>query len=256
MLDAILRPRSIAVIGASRQQNTIGWQVLDNLVKSGFHGPIYPVNPTADSIHSIRSYKSVADIDGDVDLAVIVVRKQFVNQVAEECGKKGVKGLVVITAGFAEVGGEGVEREKQLLATCRRYGMRMVGPNCMGVLNTDPEISMLATFSPKMPPHGPVALVSQSGAMGQSILDYGDELGIGISQFVSVGNKPDISGNDLLEYWSHDPRVKAILMYLESFGNAKRFFRIASELTRRKPIFVVKSGRTAAGCRTTRDTEG
>lgn len=249
MLDAILRPRSIAVVGASRQSDTIGWQILDNLVKSGFHGPIYPVNPNAASIHSISAYPSVADIPGEVDLAVIVVRKQFVARVAEECGRKGVKGLVVITAGFAEVGGEGVEREKALMEICRRYGMRMVGPNCMGVLNTDPAISMLATFSPRMPPHGPVAIVSQSGAMGQSILDYGDELGIGVYQFVSMGNKPDVSGNDLLEYWAHDDNVKAILMYLESFGNPRRFFGIASKLTRRKPIFVVKSGRTAAGAR-------
>jgi len=249
MLDAILRPRSIAVVGASRQNDTIGWQILDNLLRSGFRGPLYPVNPRTESIHSIKSYRSVADIPDAVDLAVIVVRKQFVNAVAEECGRKGVKGLVVITAGFAEVGGEGVAREQELVAICRRYGMRMVGPNCMGVLNSDPDISMLATFSPKMPQHGPVALVSQSGALGQSILDYADELGIGISQFVSVGNKPDVSGNDLLEYWSHDPKVKAILMYLESFGNPQRFFRIASELTRRKPVFVVKSGRTAAGAR-------
>ena len=249
VLDAILRPRSIAVIGASRQSDTIGWQILDNLVKFGFNGPIYPVNPHASSIHSIKAYGSVHDIPGEVDLAIVVVRKQHVATVAEECGRKGIKGLVVITAGFAEVGGEGVEREKALLEICRRHGMRMVGPNCMGVLNTDPAVSMLATFSPKMPPHGPVAIVSQSGAMGQSILDYGEDLGIGIYQFVSMGNKPDVSGNDLLEYWADDPNVKAILMYLESFGNPRRFFGIASKLTRRKPIFVVKSGRTAAGAR-------
>ena len=249
MLDAILKPRSIAVIGASRQADTIGYQILDNLVKSGFHGPIYPVNPNADSIHSIKAYPSVGAIPDPVELAVIVVRKQFVLGVAEECGRKGVKGLVVITAGFAEIGGEGVEREKQLVEIVKRYGMRMVGPNCMGVLNTDPSVSMLATFSPSMPPNGPVAIVSQSGAMGQSILDYGEELGIGISQFVSVGNKADVSGNDVLQYWGEDPSVKAILMYLESFGNPRRFAQIARSLTKKKPIFVVKSGRTAAGAR-------
>lgn len=249
MLDAILKPRSIAVIGASRQSDTIGWQILDNLVKSGFHGPVYPVNPNAESIHSIRAYPNVGAIEGHVDLAVIVVRKQFVLGVAEECGQKGVQGLVVITAGFAEIGGEGVARERQLMEVVRRHGMRMVGPNCMGVLNTDPAISMLATFSPSMPPHGQVAIVSQSGAMGQSILDYGEELGIGISQFVSVGNKPDVSGNDVLEYWGADPSVKAILMYLESFGNPRRFAKLARSLTKKKPIFVVKAGRTAAGAR-------
>jgi acetyltransferase len=249
MLDAILKPKSIAVVGASRQTDTIGYQILDNLVKSGFTGPVYPVNPNAASIHAIRAYPTVAAIPEVVDLAIIVVRKQFVLDVAEACGKAGVKGLVIITAGFAEIGGEGVEREKQLMQIVRRYGMRMVGPNCMGVLNTDPAVSMLATFSPSMPPHGPVAIVSQSGAMGQSILDYGEELGIGISQFVSVGNKPDVSGNDLLEYWGADPSVRAILMYLESFGNPKRFYTIARALTRKKPIFVVKAGRTAAGAR-------
>jgi acetyl coenzyme A synthetase (ADP forming)-like protein len=249
VLDAILKPGSIAVIGASRQPDTIGFQILDNLVRWGFHGPIYPVNPNATSIHSIRAYPSVGAIPDPVDLAIIVVRKQFVLDVAEECGRKGVKGLVVITAGFAEVGGEGVAREQKLVEIVKRYGMRMVGPNCMGVLNTDPAVSMLATFAPSMPPHGSVAIVSQSGAMGQSILDYGEELGIGVHQFVSVGNKPDVSGNDLLEYWADDPGVGAILMYLESFGNPKRFFRIAKSLTRRKPIFVVKAGRTAAGAR-------
>jgi acetyl coenzyme A synthetase (ADP forming)-like protein len=249
MLDAILKPKSIAVIGASRRADTIGYEILDNLIKAGFKGPLYPVNPNATSIHSIRAWASVEAIPDPVDLAVIVVPKQFVLEVAEECGKKGVKGLVVITAGFAEIGGEGITREKQLMEIVRRYGMRMVGPNCMGVLNTDPEISMLATFSPSMPPHGPVAIVSQSGAMGQSILDYGEELGIGISQFVSVGNKPDVSGNDCVEYWGADPSVKAILMYLESFGNPRRFFKQARILTRKKPIFVVKAGRTAAGAR-------
>ena len=249
MLDAILKPSSIAVVGASRQSNTIGYQILDNLVKSGFHGPIYPVNPNAASIHSIKAWPSVGAIPDPIDLAVIVVPKQFVIGVAEDCGEKGVKGLVVITAGFAEIGGEGVTRERRLMEVVRKHGMRMVGPNCMGVLNTDPAISMLATFSPEMPPHGQVAIVSQSGAMGQSILDYGDELGIGISQFVSVGNKPDVSGNDLLQYWEQDPGVSAILMYLESLGNPRRFAEITRRLTKKKPVFVVKAGRTAAGAR-------
>ena len=249
MLDAILKPSSIAVIGASRRPDTIGYEILDNLVKAGFHGPLYPVNPQADSIHSIKAYPSVGAIPDPVDLAIIVVPKQLVLTVAEECGKKGVKGLIVITAGFAEIGGEGIKRERQLVEIVRRYGMRMVGPNCMGALNTDPRISMLATFSPSMPPNGPVAMVSQSGAMGQSILDYAEELGIGISQFISVGNKSDVTGNDCVEYWGRDPSVRAILMYLESFGNPRRFFAQSRVLTRTKPIFVVKAGRTSAGQR-------
>jgi acetate---CoA ligase (ADP-forming) len=249
MLDAILKPKSIAVVGASRQKDTIAYQILSNLVTWGFNGPVYPVNPHADQIHSIKCWPSVSAIPDPVDLAVIVVPKHLVLGVVDECGRKGAKGLVVITAGFAEVGGEGVQREHELLALVRRYGMRMVGPNCMGVLNTDPAVSMLATFAPRMPRHGPVAIVSQSGALGQSILDYGEELGIGIYQFVSVGNKPDISGNDLLEYWADDPNCRAILMYLESFGNPRRFADLARTITRRKPIFVVKAGRTAAGAR-------
>jgi acetate---CoA ligase (ADP-forming) len=247
--NAILRPRSIAVIGASRHPNTIGYQILDNLVRYGFVGPIYPVNPKAPFIHSIRAYPSVTAIPDDVDLAIIVVPKELVLAAAEECGQKGVKGLVVITAGFAEVGGEGVEREQALLEVVRRHGMRMVGPNCMGVLNSHPSVSMNATFAPTMPPYGPVGFISQSGAMGLSILDYAEELGIGIHQFVSVGNKADVSGNDLLIEWADDPEISVVLMYLESFGNARRFYRIARELTRRKPIFVVKAGRTAAGAR-------
>ena len=249
MSDAILRPRSIAVIGASRQPNTIGWQILDNLLRFGFNGPLYPVNPKAEVIHSIRAYPGVRAIPDPVDLAIVVVPKQLVLGVAEECGQKGVKGLVVITAGFAEVGGEGIEREAKLLAAVKRYGMRMVGPNCMGVLNSSADFSMNATFAPTMPPYGPVGFISQSGAMGLSILDYAEELGIGIHQFVSVGNKADVSGNDLLLYWADDPEIRVILMYLESFGNPRRFYRIARELTRKKPIFVVKAGRTAAGAR-------
>ena len=249
MLDAILKPRSIAVVGASRHVDTIGWQIVDNLVRSGFTGPVFPVNPRADSVHSIRAFPTIGDVPGAVDLAVIVVRKQFVLEVAEECGKKGVKGLVVITAGFAEIGGEGLERERRLREVVRRHGMRMVGPNCMGVLNTDPATSMLATFSPSMPPNGPVAMVSQSGAMGQSILDYAEELCIGISQFVSLGNRADVSSNDVLEYWAEDPSVRAILMYLESFGDPRRFADLARRITRHKPIFVVKAGRTASGAR-------
>ena len=249
MSDAILRPRSIAVIGASRQPNTIGWQILDNLLRFGFNGPLFPVNPKAETIHSIKAYPSVEAIPDPVDLAIVVVPKQLVLGIAEACGRKGVKGLVVITAGFAEVGGEGIEREAKLLETVKRFGMRMVGPNCMGVLNSSPDFSMNATFAPTMPPYGPVGFISQSGAMGLSILDYAEELGIGIHQFVSVGNKADVSGNDLLRYWADDPEIRVILMYLESFGNPRRFYQIARELTRKKPIFVVKAGRTAAGAR-------
>ncbi len=249
MLDALLRPRSVAVVGASRTPHTIGYQILDNLVRHGFTGAVYPVNPSAASVHSIRAYASVEDIPDSVDLAVIVVPKQHVQGVAEACGRKGVGALVVISAGFREIGGAGVERERQLVETVRRYGMRLVGPNCMGVMNTEPGVSMNATFAPTMPPGGPVAFLSQSGAMGVTILDYASEYGIGISQFVSVGNKPDVSGNDLIQYWADDERTGVVLMYLENFGNPRRFTQLAREITRRKPIVAVKSGRSAVGAR-------
>jgi acetate---CoA ligase (ADP-forming) len=249
LLDAILRPRSIAIVGASRTPDTIGYQMLENLVRHGFSGAVYPVNPTAHAVHSIRAFPTVEAIPDEVDLAVIVVPKQHVVEVAEGCGRKGVKGLVVISAGFREIGGAGAEREQALMEVVRRYGMRLVGPNCMGVLNTAPGVSMNATFAPTMPPAGGVAFMSQSGAMGVTILDYAAEYGIGVSQFVSVGNKPDVSGNDLIEYWAEDERTRLILMYVENFGNPLHFVQLARGITRRKPIIAVKSGRSGAGAR-------
>ncbi|HZO18592.1 MAG TPA: acetate--CoA ligase family protein [Gemmatimonadaceae bacterium] len=248
-LDSILKPRSIAVIGASRSPETIGHQIVANLVAHGFTGAVHPVNPKAASIHSIRAYPSVRAIGEPVDLAIIAVPKERVLEVSRECVEAGVKGLVVISAGFREVGGEGVERENALRDLVRRHGVRMVGPNCMGVLNTDPAISMNGTFAPTMPPRGRVGFVSQSGAMGLSVLDYAKEYGIGISQFVSVGNKADVSGNDLLTQWEHDPTVDVILMYVENFGNPRRFLDIASRLTKRKPLVILKSGRSTVGAR-------
>jgi acetate---CoA ligase (ADP-forming) len=249
MLDALLRPRSIAVVGASRTPNTIGYQILRNLLQHGYSGAVYPVNPTAHAVHSIRAYPTVSAIPETVDLAVIVVPKQHVVKVAEECGTAGVRALVVISAGFREVGGEGTERERRLMEVVRRHGMRLVGPNCMGVLNTAAGVSMNATFAPNMPPPGPVSFMSQSGAMGVTILDYAVEYGIGVSQFVSVGNKPDVSGNDLIQYWADDERTGVILMYLENFGNPRHFTKLARVITKKKPVITVKSGRSGAGAR-------
>ncbi|HUG40890.1 MAG TPA: acetate--CoA ligase family protein [Longimicrobiales bacterium] len=248
-LDAVLRPRSIAVIGASRRGGTIGWQVVDNLLRHGYEGVVYPVNPNAVAIHSVPAYASVRDIPGEVELGIVVVPKEQVAAVVEECGEKGVKALVVITAGFREVGGAGAEREAALVERVRSYGMRLVGPNCMGVLSTAPEVRMNATFAPSMPPEGAVSFMSQSGAMGVTILDYAAEYGIGIRDFVSVGNKPDVSGNDLIQYWAEDDATRVILMYLENFGNPQKFTRLARQITKRKPILVVKAGRTGAGAR-------
>jgi acetyl coenzyme A synthetase (ADP forming)-like protein len=246
-LAALLAPRSIAVIGASRTPRTMGHQVLSNLIQQGFTGAVYPVNPSAHSICAVRAYPSIAEVPEMVDLAIVVVPKEKVADVAAECGQAGVRGLIVISAGFREVGATGAEREARLVDVVRRYGMRMVGPNCMGIINASPDVSMNATFAPNMPPFGHAAFVSQSGALGVSVLDYAREYGIGISQFVSVGNKPDVSGNDLLEHWEHDASVKVILMYVENFGNPAKFLRIASRITQTKPIVVVKAGRTKSG---------
>ena len=248
-LAAILAPKSIAVVGASRTPGTIGHQILTNLITERFTGSVYPVNARARSICSVRCAPSVSELPEVPDMAVICVPKEAVSAVAEECGRMGVRGLVVVSAGFREVGGAGGERETELLATTRRYGMRLVGPNCMGVVNTHPSVSMNATFAPGMPPTGHAAFVSQSGAMGVSVLDYAREYGIGIAQFASVGNKADVSGNDLLEYWEHDENVRVILMYVENFGNPAKFLQVASRITRTKPIVVVKSGRARAGAR-------
>ena len=248
-LDPILAPRTIAVIGASRAPNTIGHQILANLVTYGFTGTVYPVHPHAPAVHAMKAWPSVSALPEVVDMAVVCVPKGAVPGVAEECGRRGVRGLVVISAGFREVGGAGVAREQELVAICQRHGMRLVGPNCMGVLNADPAVSMNATFAPSMPPFGHAGFVSQSGAMGLSVLDYAQEYGIGIAQFVSMGNKPDVSGNDLLLHWEHDPAIGVLLMYVENFGNPRRFLEIARRVTRVKPIIVVKSGRSRTGAR-------
>ncbi len=236
-------------MGASRTPGTIAHELVASLVRCGFTGPVYPINPNAASICSIKAYPTILAVPDPVDQAIIVVPKDKVERVVTECADHGVKGVVVISAGFREIGGEGTQREKRLTSFVRDRGIRMVGPNCMGVLNGDPAVSMNGTFYPTLPPAGPAAFVSQSGALGLSVLDYAKEYGIGIGQFVSVGNKPDVSGNDLLEAWENDESVGVILMYVEGFGNPQRFLRIASRITRKKPLVVVKSGSSRVGAR-------
>jgi acetyl coenzyme A synthetase (ADP forming)-like protein len=248
-LHALLEPQSVAVIGASRYPGTIGYLLLQCLIGGGFSGKIYPVNPNADSLMSLKSYPSVADIPGAVDMALIAVPARLVVKVADECGHKGVRVLVVISDGFKETGPEGASREKELRDIAFGHGMRIVGPNCMGVINTAPSLRMNATFSPVYPPAGNVAFLSQSGAMGLVVLEYASNLNMGISTFISVGNRADISSNDMLEYWEQDPATDVILLYLESFGNPRRFSRLARRVTARKPVVVVKGGRTQAGSR-------
>jgi acetyl coenzyme A synthetase (ADP forming)-like protein len=248
-LEALFRPRSIAVIGASRDRGTVGGALFHNLVKHDFQGAVYPVNPKADVVQSVKAYPSVDALPEAVDLAILVVPAAHVNATLEACGKRGVKAAVVISAGFKEIGGEGVRREQELVAIARRHGMRVVGPNCLGVLNTESGVSMDATFAPPFPPPGPVAFSSQSGALGLAIIEYANALNVGLSQFVSVGNKADVSGNDLIEFWEKDPGTRIILLYLESFGNPRKFLEIARRVARTKPIVAVKSGRTSAGMR-------
>jgi len=248
-LDSIFKPQAIAVVGASRRPGSIGREVLHNLIEFNFHGKVFPVNPKADFIHSIKAFPTVSAIPDPVDLAIIVVPRQEVPAVVADCGKKGVKGLVVITAGFSETGEEGRRLEVELNQTVERYGMRMIGPNCMGIINADPEVQMDATFAPTLPLSGHIAFMSQSGALGVAILNMARQLDIGFSIFVSMGNKANVSGEDLLLYLEDDPNTELILMYLESFGNPRQFMPIARRISKRKPILVVKSGRTLAGAR-------
>jgi acetyl coenzyme A synthetase (ADP forming)-like protein len=255
-LKLFFNPRAVAVIGASRKRGTIGGEIFHNLLNYGFQGPVYPVNPTAEVVQSVRAYSSVEEIPGPVDLAVIVVPADQVVDAAAACGRKGVKGLVVISAGFSETGEKGQVRQAELLRVCRAAGMRLIGPNCMGIANTDSAVRLDATFAPTEPAHGRVGFSSQSGALGLAILEYANSLGLGLSTFVSVGNKADISGNDLLRYWESDEGTDVILLYLESFGNPKKFSQIARRVGRKKPIGVVKSGRSAAGARATSSHTG
>ncbi|HIE21964.1 MAG TPA: GNAT family N-acetyltransferase, partial [Acidimicrobiia bacterium] len=242
-------PRSVAVIGASNDADSIGGKLFANLLATGFTGPLYPVNPSSPVVRSVRAYPTIGEVPDRVDLAFVVVPRRFVLDVARQCGEAGVRGIVVISAGFSEVGSEGAAREEELTEIVRTYGMRMVGPNCMGLINTAPSVRLNGTFSPIYPPAGNVAMSSQSGALGVAILDYATRNNIGISQFVSVGNKADISGNDLLLAWEDDPQTDVITLYLESFGAPRKFSRIARRIGRRKPIVAVKAGRTKAGSR-------
>jgi acetyl coenzyme A synthetase (ADP forming)-like protein len=248
-LRHVLAPRSVAVIGASRRRGTPGGEVFHNLLASGFAGPVYPVNAHADVVQSVTAYRSVGDVPRPVEVAVIAVPAEAVVPVAHDCAAAGVRALVVLSAGFAETGQEGMVRQQDLLTVCRQAGMRLVGPNCLGVLNTDPAIQLNAQFGPSFPAAGRVGFLSQSGALGLAIIDYANSLGLGLSTFVSAGNKADLSGNDLLHYWEDDQDTEVILLYLESFGNPRKFSRIARRVAHEKPIVAVKSGRTSAGAK-------
>lgn len=245
----MLYPKAIAVIGASRDPASVGGKVFRNLLYSNFSGALYPVNPKAAAVNGVLCYPSVADVPGDVDLAVIVVPAKLVLDVVDACGRKGVWGVVIISAGFGESGPEGKERQRLLREKIFSYGMRCIGPNCLGILNTDPAVNLNATFGPLAPPRGNLSISSHSGALGLALLDYVKSNNLGVAHFASIGNRIDVSSNDLLEFWEDDENTKVILLYLETFGNARRFSRIARRITRKKPIVAVKSGRSDVGGR-------
>ena len=248
-LRSVLYPRSVAVIGASVRARSVGHEVLRNLVAGGYTGTLTAVNPKHDDVLGVRCFPSVRELPTAPDLAVVAVPAQAVLDVVRACGERGTKAVLMLTAGFGETGAAGRDAQRELLAVVRAFGMRLVGPNCVGVINTDPDVRLNATFARLPMDPGGLALASQSGALGIAVLHAAHDCRIGISQFVSVGNKADVSGNDLLLAWEQDDRTSVIALYLESFRNARRFARIARRVSRTKPIIAIKAGRSAAGQR-------
>jgi acetate---CoA ligase (ADP-forming) len=252
----LLQPRSVAVIGASRDATSIGGRLMRNLLAEPFEGVVYPVNPNASAVQGVTSFPTVRDIPGPVDLAFVAVPAPAVSEVALACADKGVRSLVVISAGFREIGADGERRQHELVDICRSAGMRLVGPNCMGIANTDPQVRLNGTFASISPRDGRIGFMSQSGALGIAVMNLAESLGTGLSSFVSIGNKADISGNDMVSYWQDDERTEVILLYLESFGSPLRFARLCRTVARDKPIIAVKSGRSASGKRATASHTG
>ena len=246
-IKRLLTPASVAVIGASRHRDTIGQALVRNLVLGGFTGRVYAVNPGAAAIAGVPAYPNVRDIPGPVDLAIVAVPADAVEDVVLDCAAVGVKGLVVVSSGFAETGPEGRKRQHELVRLARSRGMRVVGPNCLGVINTDRSVSLNASLAGSVPPPGRIAFFSQSGALGTAILAEVTRRGLGLSTFISAGNRADVSGNDLLQYWEDDPATDVILLYLESLGNPRKFARLARRVAGTKPIVAVKSGRSTQG---------
>ncbi len=242
-IKRLLTPSSVAVVGASNDEGKIGNAVLRHLLDHGFAGPVYPVNPGARHVRGVPAYADVESIPDDVDLAVLAVPGCEVADVVEACRRKRVRGLVVISGGFGENGPEGLDAERRLVAAARASGMRVVGPNCLGIVNTDPEVSLNASLAPLIPVRGRVGFFAQSGALGVALLERARVRSIGLSTFVSAGNRADVSGNDLLQYWATDPATEVVLLYLESFGNPRKFARLARTVGRTKPVVAVKSGR-------------
>lgn len=248
-LRPFFQPAAVAVVGASRNSKNIGTRVLRAILAAKFHGTVYAVNPRIETVGAITAFPSVRELPEAPALVVVAVPARAVHAVIDDCAARGVRAVIVISAGFAEIGADGRKHQQALVEQIRGYGMRMIGPNCLGLLNTDPGVRLNASFAPEFPAPGNVAFCSQSGALGLAVIDLARERGLGLSSFVSVGNKADVSGNDLLQYWEEEQRTTVVLLYLESFGNPRRFARIAKRISRRKPIVAVKAGRTGAGRR-------
>lgn len=246
-MHAFFNPGAVAVIGASKKPGKVGNVLVKNIVRSGYQGTVLPVNPKEEEIEGLRCYPSIEDVPGKVDLAVIAVPAPAVNAVAEACGRAGVKFLIVISAGFKEIGTEGLEREKELVATVRRYGMRMLGPNCVGMMDTHTPIN--ASFGATFAARGEIAFISQSGAMLVAILDWSQETGLGFSKCISLGNKGDLNETDLIQYAAEDPATKVIACYLEDVTNGEVFLDVAAKAVRKKPVIVLKAGASQAGAR-------
>ncbi len=246
-LDKIMRPKAIAVIGASTKDHTIGSDIMKRLKEYNFTGDIYPVNPKGGEIQGFKAYTSVKEIPGNVDLAIIVIAQKFVLNAIDECHEKGIKGICIISAGFKEAGEEGAQAERELVAKLKEYGMRCVGPNCLGVVNTAPDIRMDGCFAESLPERGNIGFVSQSGALGGGILNILKDLNLGFAQFISIGNQADVNAETAIEYWENEDDVQQILLYMESIQNPANFRKLATRITKKKPILALKAGRSAAG---------
>ncbi len=250
-LDAIFTPNSVAIIGASTTKGKVGHDVFENILRAGYKGTLYPVNPKAKSILSVKCYKNILDIPDPIDLAMMIVGPKFAIQAVDDCIQKGVKGIVIISAGFKEVGGEGIEIEEKIKEKCREAGIRVVGPNCLGVINPDPEVSLNASFSARMPKHGNISFISQSGALCTAVLDFAADMGFGFSKFISIGNKADVDELDLIRYYHDDPNTDVVMIYMEELSRkGNEFIEAVREITSSEnptPILAIKSGRSAAG---------
>src|SRR5690606_2913126 len=249
MLETFYEPKSVAVIGASRDPEKLGYAVVKNLIEGGYVkiGKVYPINPKGGEVLGLPAYPSVLDVEDPIDLAVIVIPYKFVPGAMKECGEKGIPSVVVITAGFREAGKEGLERERELMQIAKQYGIRVTGPNCLGVIDTFTPLN--ASFAAGTPPKGPINFMSQSGALGTAVLDWSLAGELGFSKFVSLGNKADVSEIDLLQMWADDPNANVIMAYIEGVPSGREFIDTARLASKKKPIVAVKSGVTQAGSR-------